>query len=131
MKTKRFEIKREWFQEILEGRQKYECREVDFAKEEEFVRYKAGGRFYTRQIYIPEGLEFEPIPVEYDRLELVTGARGAGGRPYMLVEVLGLAAKVETDELGRRLYSPNDDHKKIWMILVEYRLGRILKKGFR
>lgn len=130
MKTRKFEIKMEWFKEIREGRNTHEFREVHFDREEEYVYYEAGGRTYKRQVHIPEELaekrDFDIVPVKYDRLRFETGSRG-GKRPYMVVEVLGATASIQTDEFGRPYYSPNEDNRKIWMIVVDYHLGKIFK----
>lgn len=132
MATIKFEIKMKWFKEILERRKTHEFREVQFDREDEYVYYEAGGQTYKRQVYIPEELaekrNFNIIPVKYDKLRLVAGSRG-GKRPYMVVEVLSATASIPTDEFGRCYYSPNEDNRKIWMVTVDYHLGKILKKG--
>ena len=132
MKILTLSIKRQYFDEILAGKKTTETREIRPNNASQYVYIMYGGKKYEHENDLPPDEEIngeiEIVPVYYDALKLITGARNLPKRPYIVVEVKGAEFYFVTDENDEQVvgYQGGKDYDACE---IEYELGKIIEKS--
>ena len=127
MKILQLILRKEPFDEILSGEKKNEVRELrPNAYCSRYIVYKCDdGKTYKTADQMPEGLEGDPVVVEYDAIQFYHGYET--DRRGMLVEVKDAQIFLITDDNDENIIL-EENGKEYYQAEIEYSLGKILNK---
>ncbi len=116
-----FSLKQKYFDAILAGRKVQEFREIRPSTIKRLVQLDKDG-------YDIEDENGNALPIEYDAIHFITGARNAKHRDCALVEVESAFIEYIADKEGNIIEWQADDGAYWQVSQVVYNLGRILAK---
>ena len=119
-------IRQKYFEEILAGTKKHECREIRPTNAKKYITYMCGGKEYQVDEELPEEGEVELKPIKYDAIKLLTGEY-KGKRPYTIIEVKNAEAVILTDENGDDIVYEYQGEEYL-AAQMDYTLGKVLEK---
>lgn len=127
MKILILSIKQTFFDQILSGEKTEEFREVRPSNATKYIVYRDdSGEVYTNANNIPEDVEVDAEPIQYDAIKFLTGEY-KGTRPSMIVRVEKSELQLLEDEDGE-LIAYQENGEEYVAAQMCYSLGEIIEK---
>lgn len=130
MKVLTLSLKQQYFDEIVAGTKMHEYREIRPKAANRYIQYvDANGKVYAgnKGNDIPEDIDFEAEPIQYDAIKFLTGAY-SGKRPYIIVEVKDAQIVYIVDE-NNNPRTFDYEGEEYLEAEIDYTLGEIIERS--
>ena len=121
-------VKQKQFDEVIKGTKRVETRQIRAMLAHKYICHKdKDGNIYEKDTDIPEGVDTNTVPVEYDALKLFAGFNKDNN---ILIEVKSAKIIILANDMNDVL---EYEHKGSAYLIadIKYQLGNIIEKNIK